>query len=89
MRHVAILIPASPVPAFFSQIAAFSRALKSLRWVRWRPSLHVLMGCEVDNEALQKWLPYLDDVAITLLPKSQFLREGIWAQYDGLFHLLR
>jgi hypothetical protein len=88
MRHVAILIPASPVPAFFSQIAAFNRALKSLRWVRWRPSLHVQMGGEVDNEALQRWLPYLDDVALTLLPKSQFLREGIWAQYDGLFHLL-
>lgn len=44
MKHVAILIPASPVPAFFSQIAAFSLALKSLRWSRWHPSLHVLMG---------------------------------------------
>ena len=66
MKHVAILIPASPVPAFFSQIAAFSLALKNLRWSRWRPSLHVVMGGEVDHRALQKWLPYLDDVAITL-----------------------
>src|SRR6266542_5542761 len=30
MRHVAILISASPVPAFFSQIAAFNRALIDL-----------------------------------------------------------
>ena len=85
MKHVAILIPASPVPAFFSQIAAFSLALKNLRWSRWRPSLHVVMGGEVDHRALQKWLPYLDDVAITLVPRRQCMLEGIWAQYDGVF----
>jgi hypothetical protein len=85
MKHVAILIPASPVPAFFSQIAAFSLALKSLRWSRWRPSLHVVMGGDVDAQALERWLPFLGDVEIVLLSRNQSLREGIWAQYDSLY----
>jgi hypothetical protein len=54
MKHVAILIPASPVPAFFSQIAGFSLALQNLRWSRWHPSLRVVMGGEVDHIAVPK-----------------------------------
>ena len=87
MPDVQILIPASPVTAFFSQIAAFSWALKSLRWSRWRPMLRVVMGGEVDTEALDRWLPFLSDVEIMLLSRAQSLREGIWAQYDTLYQL--
>jgi hypothetical protein len=87
MPNVEILIPASPVAAFFSQIAAFSWALKSLRWSRWRPTLRVVMGGEVDTEALDRWLPFLSDVEIMLLSRTQSLREGIWAQYDSLYQL--
>jgi hypothetical protein len=53
MKHVAILIPASPVPAFFSQIAAFSLALQNQRWSRWHPSLRV-----VDHIAVPKPVLY-------------------------------
>jgi hypothetical protein len=87
MKHVAILIPASPVPAFFSQIAAFSLALKSLRWSRWRPTLRVVMGGDVDTQALKRWSPFLSDVEIMLLSRTQSLKEGIWAQYDSLYQI--
>jgi hypothetical protein len=87
MRSVEILIPASPVPAFFSQIAAFSWALQRLRWSRWRPRLRVAMGGDVDTAALERWLPFLSDVEIVLLRRSQSLREGIWAQYDSLYQM--
>jgi len=85
MRNVAILIPASPTAAFFSQIAAFSRALQSLKWAQWRPSIHITMGGDLDREALHQWLPHLDNVALTFLPATQCRAEGIWAQYDGVF----
>src|SRR5260370_13111483 len=85
MKQVAIRVPASLVPAFFSQIAAFSLALKSLRWSRWRPSLHVVMGGDVAAQALERCLPFLCDVEIVLLSRNQSLREGIWAQYDSLY----
>jgi capsular polysaccharide biosynthesis protein len=87
MPSVEILIPASPVAAFFSQIAAFSWALKSLRWSRWQPALRVVMGGDVDTQALERWLPFLGDVEIVLLSRVQSRREGIWAQYDSLYQI--
>ena len=70
MRQVAILIPASPVRGFLSQIAAFSLALRRLEWRRWHPVLHVFLGGEDEGDALREWRPHLRDVVSVLVPPS-------------------
>lgn len=85
MPKVAFLIPASPVRAFYSQIAAFSLAVSRLNWHRWEPTVHVCMGGEPDIEAFRDWLPHLPDVATVFVPASvSASTPWYFAQYDGL-----
>ncbi len=70
MKKVAILIPGSPNPAFFSQIAATTLALSRLDWRRWEPTVYVFLGGEPDFGALQAWRPYLRDTMMTFVPAS-------------------
>lgn len=86
MPKVSFLIPASPTRGFFSQIAAFDTALRKLAWSDWEPSVLVCMGGEIDFHAFEEWQPYLRDVTIVFVPRSQW--ESIpfyYAQIDGLF----
>src|SRR4051794_30166648 len=87
MPRVALLIAASPTPAFYSQIAVLSRALQKLPWSRWEPSLHVFMGGDCDADALVKWRPYLEAVDITWASTARFRQHGDWAQSDDVFRL--
>jgi 2-polyprenyl-3-methyl-5-hydroxy-6-metoxy-1,4-benzoquinol methylase len=85
MKKVAILIPASPNLAFFSQIAASALALSRLDWQRWEPTVYAFLGGEPDFAALEAW-PYLRDTMMTFVPAS--LSEAhrfYYAQIDSLF----
>jgi hypothetical protein len=86
LPRVAILIPASPTHSFFSQIAAFSGAIRSLPWTRWVPTIHVVMGGSPDMEAFLAWRPYLRDVVFSFVEEASFSKDGIWAQLDSLYN---
>jgi hypothetical protein len=83
---LAILIAGSPNAAFYSQVAASAAALRALPWSRWEPSLHLYLGGEIDPTLLERWRPYLADVAVSLVAPSRFAREGDWAQSDDVFN---
>jgi hypothetical protein len=86
MKKVAILIPASPNPAFFSQIAAFTLALSKLDWSRWDPTVYVFLGGEPDFDALQAWRPYLRDTMMTFVSASlSDAHRFYYAQIDSVF----
>lgn len=85
MRTAAFLVAISPTEGFFSQIAAINVALGALDWRRWKPSLHVFVGGDVDVRTLQHWQRYFGEASTILVPPAQFAREGIWAQADGVF----
>lgn len=86
MPKVCFLIPAGPNSEFFSQIAAFSAALSRLPWTRWEPSITVCLGDALDVDALQRWQPYLRDVALTLVPPSITERNTFYyGQIDSLY----
>jgi len=86
VKKVAILIPASPNPAFFSQIAAFSLTLHRLNWQRWEPTVYIFMGGEPDLSALQEWRPYLRDTMMTFVPASlSDAHRYYYAQIDSLY----
>lgn len=85
MPKVAILIAASPAPAFYSQVAALALCLRRLTWSRWQPSVHMYLGGERDADAYGRWLPHLRDVEISWVSEARFAREGDWAQSDDAF----
>ncbi len=86
MKKVAILIPASPNLAFFSQIAASALALRRLDWQRWEPTLYAFLGGEPDFAALEAWRPYLRDTMMTFVPASlSDAHRFYYAQIDSLF----
>jgi hypothetical protein len=85
MPSVAILIAASPTPAFFSQVAAFSLALRKITWSRWEPRVHVYIGGAYDAAAHAHWRPYLHDVEVSWASEERFAHDGDWAQSDDAF----
>lgn len=86
MPKVAILIPASCTHSFFSQLAAFNLALRSLSWNRWEPTVLVCMGEPREESAFFEWLPFLQEVAFVLAPDAQAKSIPFYyAQIDGLF----
>jgi hypothetical protein len=87
VRQVAILIPASPVSGFLSQIAAFSLALRRLEWRRWHPVLHLFLGGEDDGDVLREWRAHLRDVVTVLVPPS--VAEGATFFYGQIDSCVR
>jgi len=85
MPNVAILIAASPTPAFFSQVAALSLALSKLQWSRWQYSVHMCIGGPSGEDAQAQWRPHLRNVHITHSAESRFAQDGDWAQSDDVF----
>lgn len=85
MPRVAILIAASPTRAFFSQLAAFSLAIRKLTWSRWEPRVHVYTGGECDPEVYEHWRPHLREIDLSWTSPARFAREGDWAQSDDVF----
>jgi hypothetical protein len=86
MRKFAILIPGSPTPAFYSQIAAISLALKRLSWSRWSPEIYASFGGEYGGEfeaAWHQWRPHLRDVHIFRSSETQFAEMENWSQVDA------
>lgn len=87
MRKVAFLIAASPNAAFFSQLAAFSQALRRLEWQRWSPSLLVCFGEGLDGETAAlyaRWRRLFPDAAIVFAPEN-VPNQHYHKQMDGLF----
>jgi hypothetical protein len=85
MRKVAFLIAASPTPAFYSQIAVLSLALRKLAWTDWQPSVHVYLGGPQDADAYREWRPHLLDADMRWVSDTSFSRDGDWAQSDDVF----
>ena len=85
MPRVAILIAASPTRAFFSQLAAFSLAIRHIAWSRWEPRVHVYIGGECDPGAYAEWRPHLREIDLSWVSDARFAREGDWAQSDDVF----
>jgi hypothetical protein len=85
MPRVAILIAASPTPAFYSQVAVIRLALQRPQWSSWRPSLHLYIGGPQDPSTLDRWLPHLGGVDLHWTSQAQFDRDGDWAQSDDVF----
>jgi len=85
MKRVAILVPASPSPGFYSQIAALSIALRTLAWEDWHPTLHLYFGGPFDRAVHARWLPHLGDADITWTSEERFSAIGDWAQSDDVF----
>ena len=87
MPRVAILIAASPTRAFFSQLAAFSLAIRNIPWSRWEPRVHVYIGGECDADTYADWRPHLREMDLSWVSDARFAREGDWAQSDDVFRL--
>lgn len=86
VRSFAILTPGSPNAAFFSQVAALSLALHRLEWKQWQPTLHLYLGGQADERALETWRPHLRDVEISWASPARSERLGLWwAQDDDAF----
>ena len=85
MRRVAILIAASPTPAFYSQVAALTVSLRRLPWSRWTPRVHLYLGGASEPAAFTRWRPYLRDVEVRWASAARFARDGDWAQSDDVF----
>jgi hypothetical protein len=85
MPRVAILIAASPTRAFYSQLAAFSLAIRRITWSRWEPRVHVYIGGEYDPNAYADWRLHLREVDVSWVSHARFEREGDWAQSDDVF----
>jgi hypothetical protein len=87
MRKAAFLIPASPTPAFLSQIAAFELALRRLPWVNWSPSVTVCFG-EIRAVAnaleLERWRRHMPAASFVFVPEDQ-PNEDYYNQIDGLY----
>lgn len=83
MPKVAFLIPASPNAAFFSQIAAFRRAIGAGAWTRWEPSTKAFFGGTIDPHSRQQWSDELADVEQVYLDQERFERDGYFAQGDA------
>jgi len=84
-RRVAILIAASPTDAFYSQVAALTRALRALTWTHWQLSVHVYLGGDRDRDSHLEWRPYLQDVELMWSSETRFARDSDWAQSDDAF----
>lgn len=88
MPSACILIAASPNVAFYSQIAAMSRALEQLAWTRWEWEILVSFGGEPDGAVLPRWLPYLQSVDMSWVSARRLARlPDDWAQSDEVFRL--
>lgn len=89
MPKLAILIPGSATPAFYSQIAAFSLALGKLAWRRWEPSIHAFFGQNPVGEDpdFPRWSPHLTEVEIFRVSRKRELAMGNWAQVDDTLRL--
>lgn len=85
MKRVAILVPASPSPGFYSQIAALDIALRTLEWEDWRPTLHLYFGGPREPAVHARWLPHLRDADINWASEEHFSAIGDWAQSDDVF----
>jgi hypothetical protein len=85
VRNVAILVAASPTPAFYSQLAMLELAFRKLHWRRWRPSLHAYLAGTRDAFADASWLPRLHGITLHWTADSDFARDGDWAQSDDVF----
>ena len=86
-RKVTFLVPASPTPGFFSQIAALQLALGRLPWTRWRADIVVCLGGRPGLEAtfqLSRWLPYLADVTL-VFPRERRTDGAYDGQIDELY----
>src|SRR5262245_40785758 len=85
MRNVAVVIAASPTPAFYSQVAVLNLALKKLPWSGWQPRLHMYLGGGHDPAIYEAWRPHLGDVNISWTDPDRYERDGDWAQSDDVF----
>jgi len=85
MRQVTFLIPGSPNEAFFSQVSAFSKAVKLVNWERWRPTVRAIFGGYFDIAAFSRWQPFLSDVECMFLSPDRTKRDGYFAQGDTRF----
>jgi hypothetical protein len=82
---VAVLVAASPTPAFYSQIAMLDLAFRKRQWRRWKPTLHAYLGGHRDPAADAWWFPRLRGVELHWTDDSDFERDGDWAQSDDVF----
>jgi hypothetical protein len=89
MPKLAILIPGSAKPAFYSQIAAISLALRALRWTSWEPVIYAYFGEKNagDDGEFVHWRQHLKDVEIFRVSPTRFSLEGNWAQVDSAMNL--
>ena len=87
MRKLAVLIPGSPTPAFYSQVAAFTLALRKLPWRRWEPTVYLYLAAIEDVAALEHWLPHLEDVQLVFASHARFDLHGDWVQTDDRLSL--
>jgi hypothetical protein len=85
VRNVAILVAASPTPAFYSQLAMLDLAFRKRHWRRWRPAIHAYFGGSRDTSADAWWLPRLHGISLHWTADSDFARDGDWAQSDDVF----
>jgi len=85
VKHLAILIAASPTAAFYSQVAVLDRALRRLPWRHWRYSLHLYLGGAPEPGALETWTPYLAGIDLRWSTAEALAHDGDWAQSDDVF----
>ena len=49
--------------------------MRSLKWTRWEPSVHVFVGGDRRDDCVHDWLPYLTNVDICWTSESRFARD--------------
>jgi len=82
------LIPASPQPAFFSQIAMFRRALDHLGGDYAAARLVAVFGDADIHEVSADWVPFLDRVEVHWVTPEAFAERGYFAQGNRRFELI-
>jgi hypothetical protein len=90
MRHAAILVSGSRNPAFCSQIAALTAAVRAIPWSHWQPAIYAFLGgpsSENDDADWNRWAPFLEDVVVTKVSPESFGLKDNWAQVDAALEL--
>jgi len=85
---IEFLIPASPTPGFFSQVAMFRLALDRLGGAYAKARVVCVFGDKIRNPIPDRWAHWLERVEIHWVSPSDFIRNGYLAQGYRRFEIL-
>ncbi len=83
------IIPASPIPAFFSQIAMFRRSLDRLGGFYRDARLVAVFGDSIRTPLPVAWRPHFERIDVAWADPAEFARSSYRAQGAYRFEVMR